>query len=195
MNPKSALSLRPEMALHLGARNALRALGLVFAGSALLALSAHIQIPLPFTPVKVSMQTFVVLALALTMGARLSVASVLAYLAEGALGLPVFQSGAGLAVFAGPTAGYLAGFVLAAAAVGWLAEHGALRSWPRALMTIALGEALIFLPGIAWLAVLFGADRALALGLLPFVPGMLLKDAMLLALIAGLRRSAAKRPQ
>src|SRR6185312_10858987 len=85
----------------------LRAVTLVLFGTALLALSARVQVPL--WPVKMSMQDFVVLALGVTYGSRLGAATVLAYIAEGAVGLPVFVSGSGLAYFAGPTTGYLAG--------------------------------------------------------------------------------------
>ncbi|MDE2515777.1 MAG: biotin transporter BioY [Rhodospirillales bacterium] len=146
----------------------LRAAVLVLTGSALLALSAHVQVP--FWPVKLSMQSFVVLAIGLAYGSRLAGATILAYLAEGAFGLPVFQGGAGLAYMAGPTAGYLLGFLLAAPAMGALMERGGTDSHPRTLAAILLGEALIYAPGIAWLAVLFGTGKALAYGLLPFLP-------------------------
>jgi len=156
--------------------------GLVVAGTALLALSAHAQIP--FWPVKLSLQTFVVLALALAYGGRMAAATVLAYLAEGAMGLPVFQGGAGLAYMAGPTGGYLAGFVLAAFVVGTLADRGGLATLPRSAGLLALGVALIYLPGLAWLSVLFGAEKAISFGLLPFLPAEALKLALLLALTA-----------
>ena len=156
--------------------------GLVVAGTALLALSAHVQIP--FWPVKLSLQSFVVLALALAYGGRMAAATVLAYLAEGALGLPVFQGGAGLAYMAGPTGGYLAGFVLSAFVVGTLADRGGLATWPRSVGLLALGVALIYLPGLAWLSVLFGPEKALSFGLLPFLPAEALKLALLLALTA-----------
>lgn len=159
--------------------------GLVVAGTALLALSAHAQIP--FWPVKLSMQTFVVLALALAYGGRLAAATVVAYLAEGALGLPVFQGGAGLAYMAGPTGGYLAGFVLAAFVVGTLADRGGLASLPRTLGLLALGVALIYVPGLLWLSVLFGTQKAIAFGLVPFLPAEALKIALLAALTCAYR--------
>ena len=151
----------------------------VAAGSALLALSAHVQVP--FWPVRLSLQSAVVLAIGLACGGRLAGATLLAYLLEGAAGLPVFQGGAGLAYMAGPTAGYLLGFLLAAVAVGTLADRGHTRRWPGAVVVLLLGEALIYLPGVAWLAVLFGPAKSLAFGLLPFLPAEAVKLALVTA--------------
>ena len=157
-------------------------------GTALLALSAHVQVPI--WPVRLSMQSFVVLAIGLACGGRLATATLLAYLAEGALGLPVFQGGAGLAYMAGPTGGYLLGFLLAAAVVGALADRGALRSWPGTIAVLLLGEALIYAPGVAWLAVLFGPAKSVAFGLLPFLPAEAIKLALATAAAPFLRRAA-----
>ena len=172
---------RPGALAHWG-----RAALAVALGSALLALSAHVQVP--FWPVRLSMQSFVVLAIGAAGGGRLAAATLIAYVAEGAAGLPVFQGGAGLAYMAGPTGGYLLGFVLAAATVGALADRGALRTLPGTLATLLLGEALIYLPGVAWLAVLFGAGRSLQLGLIPFLPAEALKLALAAATVPLLRR-------
>ena len=163
-------------------------LAAVAIGSALLAASAHVQVP--FWPVRLSMQSFVVLAIGLACGGRLGAATLLAYLAEGAVGLPVFQSGAGLAYMAGPTGGYLLGYLLAAAAVGGLADRGLARSWPGRVAVLLLGEALIYAPGIAWLAVLFGPAKGVAFGLLPFLPAEALKLALAAAGAPLLRRRA-----
>jgi biotin transport system substrate-specific component len=150
---------------------------LVLAGSMLLFISAKFEVPVG--PVPFTMQTFVVLTLGMTLGWRLGALAVLAYLAEGAMGLPVFaqtpEKGLGLAYMAGPTGGYLLGFVLAAAATGWLAERG----WDRFFLTTALamliGNALIYAPGLAWLAYLIGAEQAVQFGLAPFIVGDVLK--------------------
>src|SRR5260221_4981286 len=124
---------------------------LVLAGSALISLAAQIRIPLPFSPVPVTGQTFAVLLVAAALG-RLGIASVLAYLAEGALGLPVFAGGAtGLAYMGGPTGGYLVGFVLAAVIVGAAAEREWDRRLPTALLVMFLGEIAIYACGVAWL--------------------------------------------
>lgn len=153
---------------------------LVLAGSMLLALSAHVQVP--FWPVKLSMQTFVVIAIGLVFGARLGGATVLAYLAEGAAGLPVFQGGAGLAYIAGPTGGYLIGFLVAAVVAGHCADRGALRTRFRTAGVVCLALALIYAPGMTWLGVLFGFDKAVAFGLTPFLAGETLKALLLIVL-------------
>jgi biotin transport system substrate-specific component len=161
---------------------------LILAGTLLLALSAHVQVP--FWPVKMSMQTFVVLMLAVAYGGRLAGATVLAYLAEGALGLPVFQSGAGLAYFGGPTTGYLVGFVVAAVVVGMLAERGAMRTLVSAVAVFALGDAIMLALGVAWLTTLIGFDKAIVAGCLVFLPAEALKIALATALMPLMRRSA-----
>lgn len=156
--------------------------------TALLALSAHLQVP--FWPIRLSMQTFVVLAIGLAGGSRFAAATLLAYLAEGATGLPVFQGGAGLAYMAGPTGGYLLGFLLSAVTVGLLAERGAMRSWTGTAGALLLGEVLIYLPGLAWLAVLFGPAKAVTFGLVPFLPAEAVKLALAVAAAPLLRRRA-----
>ena len=167
-------------------RSLVRSVLLVLVGSGLLALSAHIQVP--FWPVKLSMQSFVVLAIGFAYGSRLGAVTILAYIAEGAAGLPVFQSGAGVAYLAGPTAGYLLGFVLAAALLGRLSERLRLSSIPAAAGAVLLSVVVIYVPGVAWLAVLFGAENALPYGLYPFLPGDVLKLALAVAIIHLLRR-------
>jgi biotin transport system substrate-specific component len=170
------------------AEGVLRTVAIIAIGNAALALAAHVQVP--FWPVKLSMQSFVVLAIGLSCGSRLAGATLLAYLAEGAIGLPVFQGGMGLAYMAGPTGGYLAGFLLAAMTLGALAERGVLRSFPAVFGAVLLGEALIYLPGVAWLGVLFGADKAFAYGLLPFLPAECVKMALAMTMLPLLRRAA-----
>jgi biotin transport system substrate-specific component len=146
---------------------------LALLGTLLLAISAHVQVP--FWPVKMSMQSFMVLALAATYGRRLGTATVVAYLFEGAIGLPVFQNGGGLASFSGPTAGYLAGFVLATWVVGSLSERGAMRSVPSAFGFLLVGDAIIMVLGTAWLATLIGFEKALFAGFMIFLPAEALK--------------------
>lgn len=173
-----------------------RAVLAVVAGSALLAISAHVQVP--FWPVRLSMQSFVVLAIGLACGGRpgggrLAAAAVLAYLAEGAVGLPVFQGGAGVVYMMGPTGGYLLGFVLAAFAVGSFAEGAAARGWMGTVGLLLLGCVLIYAPGVAWLAVLFGPAKAVAFGLVPFLPAEACKLALAAVVLAYLRRWNLRR--
>lgn len=162
-----------------------RFVGLALAGSALLALSAKVK--LDIGPVPVTLQTFVLLAMAMLFGARLAGATVLAYLAEGAAGLPVFagtpEKGLGLAYMMGPTGGYLVGFFLAAVAAGMLAERGWDRNIVLTALAMTIGTALIFIPGVLWLGTLIGWDKpVLALGLYPFLAGGAIKIAMAVAI-------------
>ena len=148
---------------------------LVLAGSALIALAAQIRFPLPFSPVPVTGQTFAVLLVAAALG-RLGLASVVAYVAEGAGGLPVFAGGgSGVATLTGPTGGYLAGF-------GWAAERGWDRHLVSALAAMFLGEVAIYVCGLAWLARFPLPVPLLDAGLIPFIPGDLFK--MVLAALA-----------
>src|SRR3979411_2948546 len=155
---------------------------LVLAGSALIALAAQIRIPLPFSPVPVTGQTFAVLLVAAALG-RLGVASGLAYLVEGAFGLPVFAGGAtGLAYMGGPTGGYLVGFVLAAVIVGAAAEREWDRRFATSLLVMFLGEGAILQCGVAWLARFPLSVSPWQAGLIPFIPGDIFK--MVLAALA-----------
>lgn len=181
----AASTLNP-ISLQSSVRAAIRVILLIGLGTAALAVAAHIQVP--FWPVKLSMQTLVVIMLGVLYGSRLGLATVLAYIAEGAAGLPVFQSGAGFAYLAGPTGGFLIGFALAATFAGWAAERGALSRLSTSFATVLLATTLIFVPGIAWLAVLFGPEKAIAFGLLPFIPGESLKIALALSLTTLIRR-------
>ncbi len=150
---------------------------LILAGTALLAISARAQIP--FWPVPMTMQTFVVLVIGMVYGARLGAATLVAYLLEGAVGLPVFATGGGLAYFAGPTAGYLFGFLLAAMLVGSLAERGWDRNPRLTVLAMTLGTIVIFACGVLWLSVYVGSiGEAIKTGVAPFVPAALLKIAL-----------------
>ena len=163
-------------------------------GSLLLAASAKVQVP--FWPVPMTMQSMVVILLGMAYGSRLATATVLLYLAEGLAGLPVFAgAGAGPAYMAGPTAGYLLGFVLAAGVTGWLAERGWDRSPVKAVAALAVGHALLFVPGVAWMAVLFGGEKAVALGLTPFLAATVLKTALGAAIMQAAWKVVARRSQ
>jgi biotin transport system substrate-specific component len=151
-------------------------------GTVLLAISAKVQVP--FWPVPMTMQSFVVLVLGMAYGWRLAGATLLLYLAEGAIGLPVFASGAGPAYMAGPTGGYLLGFLLAAVALGWLAERGWDRTILWTLLAMVIGNVLIFLPGVAWLSVLMGdLGAAIGAGLTPFLAATVFKTALAAAVL------------
>ena len=163
------------------ATSALTKAALVVLGSLLLAVSAQFKIPL--YPVPVTGQTFVVLLIGMTYGPRLGGITMAAYLFEGAIGLPVFAGGAaGMAVLLGPTGGYLFGFLLAAVAMGYLAERGMGRSVVSTVIAMVIGNMVIYLCGASWLAGFIGFGKAMAAGVLPFLYG----DALKLAVAAGL---------
>ena len=163
----------------------------VVAGSILLAISAKVQVP--FWPVPMTMQTFVVLLLGATLGPRLAGATLALYLAEGALGLPVFAKGAGLAYMAGPTGGYLAGFFLAAIVTGWLSSRGYGRSIVTTLTAFTAGEVIIFAVGAGWLATFVGLEKAIVLGVTPFLLAEVLKVGLACAVLPIAWKSALRR--
>lgn len=172
------------MALALPApRSALRFAGLALLGSWALAASA--QVAVPMWPVPATLQTLVVLLLGALGGPAFGLASVGAYLAQGAAGLPFFAGGAaGPAVLVGPTAGYLAGFLLAA----WMAGFARGAGLWRAGAVLLAAHLVLFIPGVGWLAGFIGTARAVEAGFLVFLPGTLLKTAAALALLRALRR-------
>lgn len=149
---------------------------LVIAGALLIALGAKLTIPLPFTPVPVTAQTLAVVLVGVLLGSCRGSVAALAYLAAGAMGLPVFSwAGCGLAWLLGPTGGYLAGFVAAAWIAGRLAECGFDRRLPTAALAMSAGIAAVYACGLPWLALYVGWPNVLALGLVPFLPGAALK--------------------
>jgi len=167
----------------------LRSVVLIVLVTALLTLSAKVNLPLPYVPM--TLQTLVVLVIGAAYGWRLGSATLIAYLAEGAIGLPVFAGPVGgLAPLFGPTAGYLFGFVAAAFAIGWLSERGWDRSVLRLFVAMGLGHILILAAGFGWLA--FGAnlgvEKAWLVGVAPFIAGSLIKNALGAALVPAIRR-------
>lgn len=169
----------------------LRGVILAILGSAFVALSAKVQVPM--WPVPMTMQTFAVLIVGMSFGFRLGGATLLLYLAEGAVGLPVFASGAGLAYLAGPTGGYLVGFFVSAALVGWLAERSWDRTFVLTLVAMVLGTTIIFGLGVTWLAIFLGdADKAIASGLTPFLVGAVVKIALAAVVLPFAWKLAAK---
>jgi biotin transport system substrate-specific component len=153
-----------------------RDLLLVTAGALFIAALSQVKIPLPFTPVPLTGQTFAVLLVGAALGSKRGFGSMALYLACGAFGLPFFAGGAsGLAYMTGPTLGYLVGFAAAAALTGFLAERGLDRRVPTALVAFIAGQAVIYLFGVAWLSVLLGFQKAILAGFVPFLLGDALK--------------------
>lgn len=178
-----SLALPTDRTTRLGAQ-----IFLAIAGTLLLTASAKTKVFLG--PVDMSLQTLAVFLIAAAFGARLAVATVLLYLAQGAFGLPVFQGtpekGLGIAYMLGSTGGYLAGFVAVAAIVGWAADRGWDRNPVRFFGAILAAEAVMLAMGFAWLATLIGAEKAWQFGVVPFIVPDLIKVALASALAPAL---------
>jgi biotin transport system substrate-specific component len=151
----------------------LRDVILILLGALFVAALAQIEIPLPFTPVPITGQTFGVLLVGAALGSKRGAASLIAYLALGTIGLPFFAGGAhGLNILIGATGGYLIGFVIAAYVVGLLAEGGLERNVRTSLLPFLIGTVIIYVCGVAGLAIVLGSlGKAIAAGLLPFLIG------------------------
>ncbi|MBV9077088.1 MAG: biotin transporter BioY [Methylobacteriaceae bacterium] len=189
-----------------GRTGALRNAILVFAGACLLTLSAKIAVP---GPVPMTLQTLAVMILGASLGLRLGLGSVALYLAEGALGLPIFTNTppalAGLPYFLGPTGGFLLGFLASAAVIGWAADRGYAASPLRFAGALALGNGLLLALGCLWLALGatvgkatgLGLARAFEIGVRPFLLGEAIKlalAALALPLISDALGRALRRP-
>ena len=159
---------------------------LVAGFSLLIALSAQVAIPLPFTPVPVTLQTFAVILTGCLLGSGRGALAALLYLAEGSAGLPFFSGGtAGLAHLFGPTGGYLVGCVAAALVAGLLSERRPGNSWMGRLLTLAAADIVVFVFGVTWLGAFTGMARAVVLGFVPFVVGDALKIAVAWGILEG----------
>ena len=156
-------------------------IALILFGTLLLAVSSKIQVP--FWPVPMTMQTFVVFIIGMSYGWRLAFATLIAYLLEGAVGLPVFAKGGGLLYLMGPTAGYLYGMAIAAGVMGFFAEKGYATSYIKSLLPLTIGTIIIFAFGVGYLGSIIGYDKAINAGLLPFIPSEFFKIALAIALI------------
>ncbi|MEK9280245.1 MULTISPECIES: biotin transporter BioY [unclassified Bradyrhizobium] len=173
---------------------ALRAFVLIALGTALMALSAKVSLPLPYVPM--TLQTLVVLMIGAAYGWRLGSATMIAYLAEGAIGLPVFAGPVGgIAPLVGPTAGYLFGFVAAAFVTGYLAERGWDRSIVLLFAAMAVGHIVILAAGFGWLAfgLGLGMPKAWQVGIVPFIAASLVKNALGATLMPAARRVVDRR--
>jgi biotin transport system substrate-specific component len=161
-----------------------RAALLALAGTVFVALAAHVTVPM--LPVPMTLQTLAVLAIGAAYGSRLGAATLGLYAVEGAAGLPVFApTPDGYPGILGPTGGYIIGFILAAALVGWLVESGRANTVPKLIAATLAGAVILYVPGLLWLSHFVGAD-ALKYGLYPFVIGDVIK-----AVVAALAVPAA----
>jgi biotin transport system substrate-specific component len=191
MNDISYAPARPGFSpLDLASRSLPMQAAAVLLGTLVLALASRLSVPM--VPVPMTMQTLAVTLIGAFYGWRLGALTIVAWLLEGAAGLPVLSNGAsGLAYMMGPTGGYLLAFPFACSLVGWLAERG----WnggnlPRAFAAMLLGNALCLALGAAWLAAFVGFERALLAGIVPFILGAIVKSALGAAIL-----KAFSRPQ
>ena len=160
---------------------------LIILGTILLTISSKIQVP--FWPVPMTMQTFVVFLIGAAYGWQLAGLTLFAYLVEGALGLPVFAKGGGLAYLIGPTAGYLYGMFLASIIIGFLSQKGFADSYLLCLFSIIIGSIIIFALGVGYLGSIIGYDKAILAGLTPFIPSEIFKIALAVALIPSISKN------
>lgn len=194
----AAVLSRPLVSLALPekgvARYAMLAL-LAISGTLLLTLAAKTKVVLG--PVDLYLGNLAVLAMAAAFGLRLGLATFLLYLAEGAMGFPVFQStpekGIGIAYMMGTTGGYLFGMILATALVGWAADRGLDRNPIKLFAVMLVGVALILGFGYAWLATLIGADKAWVFGVAPFIVPDLVKAALAASVVPAVWALFARR--
>ncbi len=161
---------------------------LAVAGTMVLTFAAKTQVP--FWPVPMTLQTLAVFAIGAAYGMRLGVATLVLYLAQGAMGFPVFagtpEKGIGLAYMAGPTGGYLLGFVVMAAIAGWAADRGWSRNPLKLGAAMLVGESIMLVLGALWIGYLFGAEKMIAWGIGPFIVTDLVKLALAAMLVPAL---------
>ena len=173
--------------LQLGSRSRVMQALFVLAGTLVLAVASRISVPM--VPVPITMQTFSITMIGALYGWRLGTLTVLAWLGEAALGLPMLTNGSGgLAPFFGPTAGYLVSFPIVAAVAGWFSERGWTGArYIRSFVAHLIANVLCLAIGGAWLAALIGAEKGWLFGVAPFILGAVLKSALAAAALMGLR--------
>lgn len=166
-----------------------RDMAIALVAAYVLALSAQAKVMLPFSPVPVTSQTLVVLLIGALLGRRIGLLSVGAYLVAGGIGLPFFAGGN----LAGPTGGYLVGFAASVAVLSALMDKGWGRRLATAVPALLLGTSVIYLFGLPWLALYVGLSRVIALGLVPFVVGDLLKVVCAASILAAREQLSARK--
>lgn len=193
----SATARRPLLARHLSNASWMTKGIAILIGSLILALSAKISVPM--YPVPMTMQTYAVLIIAALGGWTVGFGAIVAYLLEGAVGLPVFANGGGLPVLMGPTGGFLIGFAVSGAIAAFAAERGLLRTWGGAIALLTVAHLAVFVPGIggltAFLSLVKGMDLNAAVttafftGFVPFIAGTVLKTGLAVLTVRAADRS------
>lgn len=196
MNRSFEATGQQELAAPGAVETGLRGAGIVVAGSLLVAVCAHVSIPLWFTPVPVTMQPFAVLVLGMLLSPRLAFATMVAYLAEGAAGLPVFTPHGlgGVAQLLGPTGGYLLSYPIVAPLVSMLWRRSS-RSFSRGILIAGAGSLVTLALGATWLGIWkqMPAGALLGVSVFPFLPGDVLKVVAAAGIAAGAERWRRQR--
>jgi len=157
----------------------------IMSGVLLLVGSSYVALPLSWTPVPITLQTFVIFLLGACLGSKRGTLAVLLYLIEGVYGMPFFASGgAGWGAILGPTGGYLVGFGIATFCIGWLLEKGCRKQFLTTGMAMLLGLGIIYTCGTLWLALFVGFPSAIMLGMVPFFAADLIKLIMAATLVS-----------
>lgn len=184
----------PLLRTEIVSRSTLNSTLMILCGSLLVALGAQIEVPM--VPVPMSLQTLAISVVGLTFGARMAGMALLAYLAEGAAGLPVFSGGsAGVQHLFGPTGGFLWGFVAMAWMTGWMAERGMARGFGRMFVAAIVPATLLFVPGVLWLyaATPLSLKGAMDVGMMPFLIGDVVKSTLSALVVAGGWQALSRR--
>ena len=148
---------------------------LVLGGVAFLSIMSQVLIPLPYTPVPISLGTFGVTLVALLYGRKLGTATILSYVAAGSLGAPIFAGGKAGSLFS-PTGGYILGYIIAVVILGYLADKGVTKSYVKTILSLLLSSAIILTLGALVLSLFVPGKNAFMIGVLPFLPGDALKS-------------------
>lgn len=148
---------------------------LVLGGVAFLSIMSQVLIPLPYTPVPISLGTFGVTLMALLYGRKLGTATILSYVAAGSLGAPIFAGGKAGSLFS-PTGGYILGYIVAVVILGYLADKGVTKSYVKTILSLLLSSAIILTLGALVLSLFVPGKNAFMIGVLPFLPGDALKS-------------------
>jgi len=148
---------------------------LVLGGVAFLSIMSQVLIPLPYTPVPISLGTFGVTLMALLYGRKLGTATILSYVAAGSLGAPIFAGGKAGSLFS-PTGGYILGYIVATIILGYLADRGITKSYVKTILSLMLSSAIILTLGSLVLSLFVPGKNAFMIGVLPFLPGDALKS-------------------
>ncbi len=148
---------------------------LVLGGVAFLSIMSQVLIPLPYTPVPISLGTFGVTLMALLYGRKLGTATILSYVAAGSLGAPIFAGGKAGSLFS-PTGGYILGYIVATVILGYLADRGVTKSYVKTILSLMLSSAIILTLGSLVLSLFVPGKNAFMIGVLPFLPGDALKS-------------------